>query len=244
VVIMFVWLMGDPGQALAQSVPDPSTEEARLAQARELYKLGAGLYRAGRYREAIASFEEAYELSDNKKILYNIANAQERLGDLEGAIASLREYRPFASRSDVVSLDLRIAALEDRIADQADAAPAPVTPSPAPSPGAVARDPAPATPEGPLLEPSRRTPRWSLVGTGAGLAAAFGAAAVYTYLDGQDDIEAGDEDAYRTNRTLNNLAVPLAGVSGGLVVLGFALPKDRAVMVSPTPNGAHFRLKF
>ncbi|MEO0606232.1 MAG: tetratricopeptide repeat protein, partial [Myxococcota bacterium] len=71
-VTFLVWMVGLSDLAMAQTPPDPTTTEARMAQAKELYKLGAGLYKAGRYKEAIVSFQEAYELSDNKKILYNI----------------------------------------------------------------------------------------------------------------------------------------------------------------------------
>lgn len=241
--MMFVLMMlGLAEHAIAQSPPDPTTTEARMAQARELYKLGAGLYKAGRYKEAIVSFTEAYELSDNKKILYNIANAQERIGDLQGAVDSLKEYRPHASPSDVVSLDLRITALQDRIRD--NPTPLPVAP---PTPGPVVSEgtPSTVTPSRPLLEPPpQKRPRWGLVGAGAVLAAGFGTTAVFTYLQGQDDQEAFDQDAYQVNRTINNIAVPLAGVSGGLVVLGFALPQERRVSVAATPTGANFRLKF
>ncbi len=244
-VMFVVWMMGLADVAVAQAPPDPTTTEARMAQARELYKLGAGLYKAGRYKEAIVSFEEAYELSDNKKILYNIANAKERLGDLQGAIDSLMEYRPYASPSDVVSLDLRIAAMEDRMAEAPPPAPAaPPAPALAPAPGAAGQPPSGVASQ-PLLEPPpKRQPRWALVGTGAVLAAGFGATAVVTYLRGQDEQAAFDQDAYAVSRTINNFAVPLAGVGGGLVILGFALPKERRVSVSPTPTGANFRLTF
>ncbi|MEN0065219.1 MAG: tetratricopeptide repeat protein, partial [Myxococcota bacterium] len=187
--MFFAWLVGVGSPANAQTPPpDPDAPEARVAQARELYKLGAGLYKAGRYKEAIAAFEEAYALSGNEKILYNIANAQERLGDLAGAINSLRAYRPYASPSDVVSLDLRIAAIESRM-EQIP----PLQPAPAPRPEAVVREapvptPLPTTSE--ALPQSR--PRWALVGTGAALAVGFGATAVFTYLEGQDRQMASD----------------------------------------------------
>jgi len=246
--MVIVWMMGLMGQARAQAPADPSSQEARIAQAQELYRLGSGLYKAGRYREAIVSFQQAYELSDNKKLLYNIANAQERLGDLEGAIDNLKAYRPHAPVTDVVSLDLRIASLEERLRTGPTDETAPSLP-PATEPVAERPRPGPS---------NRRQPRWAVVGTGAALAAGFGAAGVVTYLQGRDDQAAGERDAYRTNRTLNNIAVPLAGVGAGLAVLGFVLPRERRAVdpgaasvettrdltVSVTPTGAGVRLTF
>lgn len=246
-VMLFVWQLGLSGPAFAQAIPDASTQDARLAQARELYKLGAGLYRAGRYREAIASFEEAHELSGNQKLLYNIANAHERLGELQATIDHLRQYRPHASASDVVSLDLRISALESRLEEQAELTPPPTEvtrPAPVAAPPPSPVRPPPTDPRPSLAAPPRNGPRWSLVGTGVAVALGFGATAVYTYLEGQDNITDNDQAAYQTNRTINNVAVPLAGVGGGLVVLGFALPQERTVRISATPYGAHIRLKL
>ncbi|MEO0606063.1 MAG: hypothetical protein AAF211_31835, partial [Myxococcota bacterium] len=162
------------------------------------------------------------------------------------AIDSLRAYRPFASPSDVVSLDLRIAAIQDRLADAPPPAPVAPAPTPAPAPSEpVVSGGAPLAPTRPLLEPPpKQTPRWGLVGAGTALAVGFGATAVVTYLRGQDDQDSNNADSYATNRTINNIAVPLAGVSGGLVVLGFALPQQRRVTVAANPTGANVRLKF
>ena len=66
-------------EALAQ---DATTE----ARAKELYENGAALYEEGRYEEAILAWEEAYRLSSRPVLLFNIANAYERLGRGRGAV--------------------------------------------------------------------------------------------------------------------------------------------------------------
>ena len=234
-MILSTWLLAAT-PAWAQSASDePATEqEAREAQARELYRLGAGLYKAGRYKEAIGAFQEAHQLSGNEKLLFNIANAQERLGDLSGAAASLSAYRPHAPSADRVSLDLRIAALEERIASQPIASPAVPVPTAAVSenPPSVVLDPAPVRP---------RRPRWALVAGGGLAAAGFGAISFWSYDQGQAHREAGNQDAYGNTRTLNNVVLPLAGIGGGLAIVGL-LPTKPGATVSAHPTG--LRLRF
>ena len=85
-----LWLLGSqPG--LAQS---PSGDSD--ARARHLYRNGELLYAEGLYSDAIAAWESAYDLSDRPLLLYNMANAQERLGRWEDALQSLNRYRAFA----------------------------------------------------------------------------------------------------------------------------------------------------
>ena len=69
-------------------------------RARELYLLGDDLYSQGRYEEALAAFEEAYRLSERPLLLFNIANAQERSGQWQGAIESLEGYLPHADEAE------------------------------------------------------------------------------------------------------------------------------------------------
>ena len=232
VVIMFMFLATLSAGWAQDPAPDaftPEEQEARVAQARELYRLGAGLYKAGRYKEAIGAFSEAYDLSGNQKLLYNIANAQERLGDLTGAIESLKGYRPHAPSADRVSLDLRIAALEDRIAS--------VPPAPTPIP---TQEPPPPTSaldmvEAPVQAYVRR-PRWALVGTGVAVAVGFGAVTTWSYLRGLDQRTAGDEEGYGTTQIINNIAIPVAGAGGVLAIAGFVFPTKRPVSVSASPS--------
>ena len=86
-LLMFA-LLGSP-VALAQSAPT----EAQLAQAKDLFMSGRTLYEEGRYEEAIQDWQESHRLSGEPVLLYNIANAYERLGDYDNAIRTLKQYK-------------------------------------------------------------------------------------------------------------------------------------------------------
>ena len=230
------------GDELATEELSEEEREARVAQAKELYRLGAGLYNAGRYEEAISSFQEAYALSGNEKLLFNIANAQERMGDLDGSVQSLQLYRPHADVDERVSIDLRIASLQDRIAKQPAAVDSAVTLStPETTPEATSNVERNLT-----VEPVRRnrTGKWILVGTGLATGVGFGTVAAVTYLQGQDHREAGDRESYESTRTFNNVAVPVAGVGGGIALIGFVLPAKRNVSIAASPTGSSVRIRF
>jgi tetratricopeptide (TPR) repeat protein len=84
-------------------------------RARELYLLGDDLYSQGRYEEALAAFEEAYRLSERPLLLFNIANAQERSGQWQGAIESLERYLPHADEAERSRIESRIESLRRRV---------------------------------------------------------------------------------------------------------------------------------
>ena len=61
----------------------PSTSYANDdAQAKQLYEEGVTYYEAGRNQEAVVAWTQAYNLSKKPLLLFNIANAHERLGNL------------------------------------------------------------------------------------------------------------------------------------------------------------------
>lgn len=105
------------------------------ARARELYENGAILYDEGRYEDAVAAWNEAYRISQRPGLLYNIANAEERLGRYKEALDHLNRYRAFAEVSERETLDRRIANLERRLSETPgpSGTPAP-TPTPTPAP--------------------------------------------------------------------------------------------------------------
>ena len=93
-------------------------------RAKELYENGAILYTEGRYEDAIVAWDEAYRLSQRSQLLFNIANAQERLARWRDALETLNRYRAYAPADQRDALDRRIANLERRLAEfEATAAP-------------------------------------------------------------------------------------------------------------------------
>jgi tetratricopeptide (TPR) repeat protein len=90
----------------------------REVQARTLFEQGQAAYEEGRYEDAIHAFEQAYALSARPLLLYNIANAQERLGLLREALENLRYYLEDAPADEQPVLERRIRGLEDRIRRQ------------------------------------------------------------------------------------------------------------------------------
>jgi hypothetical protein len=64
----------------------------RRAEAHRHFQIGLDDVAAGAYKDAIVEFQRAYELSPNFAVLYNIAAAQEKLGDSAAALAALERY--------------------------------------------------------------------------------------------------------------------------------------------------------
>jgi len=84
-------------------------------RARQLYDNGAILYDEGRYEDAIVAWQEAWNLSERPLLLYNIANAQERLGLWRDALETLNRYRAYAKPEERARLERRINNLERRL---------------------------------------------------------------------------------------------------------------------------------
>lgn len=114
-----VSLLGS-GVALAQERAQdrgPAPAERELSpdeRARELYLRGDRLYAEGSYDDAIVALKEAYELSRRPALLFNIANAYERLGRYEEALLYLNQYAPSAPDHQQHIVLKRIRALEQR----------------------------------------------------------------------------------------------------------------------------------
>ncbi len=63
-----------------------------FADARQHFMAGQDYYTQGRYKKAIEEFEEAYRLDPKTLLLYNIAQAHERLGDLPNTVKYLKLF--------------------------------------------------------------------------------------------------------------------------------------------------------
>jgi tetratricopeptide (TPR) repeat protein len=96
---------------LGPLVPSSAFAQDRLV--RTHYQSGSSYYEQGRYEEALREFEEALRLSSPASrgaLLFNIGQTQERLGHMEQAIASFRQYleaSPDADDAGVVAGRLR-----------------------------------------------------------------------------------------------------------------------------------------
>lgn len=88
-----------------------SSEDER---ARMLYVEGDRHYNEGRYELAVQAFQQSYNLSGRPLLLFNLANAYERLGRYADALQSLRGYQPHAPPNEQAQIGARIASLEQR----------------------------------------------------------------------------------------------------------------------------------
>lgn len=110
-LLLSLSLLGPGSVAYAQS----GTE----SRARELFENGAQLYDEGLYDEAIAAWQAAFALSpDRPLLLYNMANAYERLGRYQEALDNLNRYRALAPSDERETLERRMRAIERRMKEQ------------------------------------------------------------------------------------------------------------------------------
>ena len=93
------------------ALADPKGDDAEQ-RAQKLYEVGDDHYAAGRYEEAVVHFQQAYELSPQPALLFNMANAYERMGEYEKAAEHLRRYLESPKAQDVASVRERIRRLE------------------------------------------------------------------------------------------------------------------------------------
>jgi tetratricopeptide (TPR) repeat protein len=156
------WLAFAPLVARAQ---EGATAEDR--QARSAFQAGREAFDAGRWEEALGHFEKAYELSPRPMLLYNIAKAQDNLGQLREARATYKRFLaavPDASNRGAVErrvseLDVEVARLPPEVATPAQAAQAAET---GPQAGAT-----PLAPEAPARDDRIHKKWWFWTGIGA-----------------------------------------------------------------------------
>lgn len=105
----------------------PETAAAQSAdartRARAVYTEGQRLFDAGDFTGALAKFEEAYGIVSNPVVLLGVASAQERLGRLPEARATLERYlRERPTAPDRADIEARIAAMPAAAATETPAA--------------------------------------------------------------------------------------------------------------------------
>ena len=135
--------------ASAQGVIDMGSMPEQESKAH--FKVGKSLYESGRFAEAAAEWNRAYELSQRVELLYNVYVAYRDASDVPRAIDALRRYLQGAELDDATrqNLQARLRALEEANSKAPVVA---VTPSADPATDPAATEPAPAAQ--PSAEPS------------------------------------------------------------------------------------------
>lgn len=226
-------------------------ENADDIRARQLYDNGAILYDEGRYEDAIVAWQEAWDLSERPLLLYNIANAQERLGLWREALETLNRYRAFARPEERERLDRRINNLERRLAEEGP----PVSQVAAP---VVPPTPTPTIPIS-EVQPVRRTGWIPVAAYGVGGAAMISGTVFALQARSARDMAAGlctgsdsgticpdsASDALRLD-TSRSLLADGAFVLGGLGIAGgtVAMALLDGSPVTLTPSGLLLRGQF
>lgn len=163
-----------------------AAQDGTDARARELYLRGDRLYNEGRYEEAVSAFRESYELSGRALLLFNLANAYERLARYEEALDALRRYAPHAPVAEEGQIRARIENLSRRAEEQAASEGGPTPPS----------DPVAPPPEPPAPAPAAGGGDVALMGAGGALLglgvvlAVGGAVFGVMALDARDQVDA------------------------------------------------------
>ena len=87
--------------------------------AKTLFENGARAYQEGRDEDAVDLFLKAYALDPQPELLYNTAQAYERLGDIRNALRCYRDYlRQGPSAQDRSFVETRVSNLERRLREQ------------------------------------------------------------------------------------------------------------------------------
>jgi tetratricopeptide (TPR) repeat protein len=113
-VMLALLLTGAGARAEEPIAPESSSDE----YARELYLRGESAYQEGNYEQAISALTRAYELSPRPALLYDLANAFERLGRYEEAASMLERYAADAPEQQREPVRKRIASLQSRAAER------------------------------------------------------------------------------------------------------------------------------
>lgn len=224
-------LLTSPSAVAQESGED---EDPSLNRAKQLFANGSRLYDEGQYAEAALAFEESYKLSNAPPLLFNAANAYERMGDLETSIRFLNKYRVYADPSEQDALTRRVSNLEKRMAAEAATAAPPSPPmetKPAPTVATVASSPDAESTGAPS---KAKIAGGTLVGVGGLAAIVGGTIAGFTFSEGnrliEDSAQAENDAAYQDLKSdyeallpLNQRMVVVTGVGVGAAVIGVAL---------------------
>lgn len=96
-----------------------AAEESDEARAKNLVRTAQKAYRDGKYRDAIAQFQEALALKPRPALHYNLARCFEALGEVAPAMKEYREYLRLATdATDRAVVQESVVALEGKLASK------------------------------------------------------------------------------------------------------------------------------
>jgi len=149
--LLVLLAVASPARAQPTPAEPPAVSAEDDAKAHQLYQEGDALFAKEDFEGALAAFEQAYALSKRAALLFNMANALEKLGRPGEALTRLRAYFPEAPERRRAAVEQRIAELEKAVA------PGPPPPDPGPEPGPkpppTMPPPPPATASPPIAPP-------------------------------------------------------------------------------------------
>lgn len=105
--------------AVACAAPTPASAagaDDATARAKAHFKKGSDLYKEARYKDAITEFQAAYKEKPHGVLWFNIAQCQEKLGDIPAALGAYKDYlRETPAADDRATVEIAIANLEKRL---------------------------------------------------------------------------------------------------------------------------------
>jgi tetratricopeptide (TPR) repeat protein len=116
--------------ALATSVPAAAAGVEEQREARRNFQAGEAHFKAGRYDEALAAYQEGYAAVPLPGFLINVAQCQRRLGDLAKARATYEKFLFVAPDSPLVPEVKKLIAELDQMLTADLAVETPTSPSP------------------------------------------------------------------------------------------------------------------
>ncbi len=183
----FLVVLAISGAAYAQGKPSD-------ARARELFLKGDAAYAEARYEDALAAFQESYDLSGRPQLLFNIANALERLGRLSEAVDTLEKYLASGKVKDKAVVETRLANLKKRLDEQKKAEEKAAREEEEKKQREADAQKKPPPPPPPPPEEKPRILPWALVG-GGGVLVVTGAVFGVLTLSARSDAKSGCTDS-------------------------------------------------
>ena len=104
-VVLAIATSAAPPPARADEPAPPPVMDEATARAKKLFREGEKLFALGKFSQALAKYEKAYEAKPIPAFLFNIGQCHRNLGDYDQAIFSFRKYlklSPDASNRDAV----------------------------------------------------------------------------------------------------------------------------------------------